>query len=511
MLKVYLYETLEFTYEGKGEIKGSFTVDGETVSVPGFQAGENTIKLRYLPMKAGTCTYQITGAVYEEGNFEIQPAKENRHGPVRAVGTHLAYADGTLCRTYGTTIYALMHQTDALIDETMETLKNSPFNKIRLCVFPKHFVYNANEPAYFAFEKREDGSWDTSKPCFPFWDRFEARLAQLFDLGFQVDLILFHPYDRWGFSSMSREDDLNYLDYVLRRFAAYPNMWWSIANEYDMVVPKKMEDWYEIETYLAEHDPFHHLIGNHHCIVPWQHERPNTTHVSLQTGQLQRIEEWTLKYKKPILIDECGYEGNLKESWGSLSGREMTARFWRTMALGGCCTHGETFLHEEDPDEIVYWAKGGKLIGESPARIAFLRQVMEEIPEPIEPEFAGFSKIRFASPEDMERAIQEGPTFYNVFGLRILSMEPTERELFLDNNVQYRGHCGEDVYLWYLDNQCCAKTTLELPENGTYTVEVIDTWNMTREIQQKDASGSVTVRLPGHEGMAILARKNQNQ
>ena len=38
------------------------------------------------------------------------------------------------------------------------------------------------------------------------------------------------------------------------------------------------------------------------------------------------------------------------------------------------------------PDEVVWWSKGGDLHGESPARIAFLRDVLNEAPpEGIEP------------------------------------------------------------------------------------------------------------------------------
>ncbi len=39
--------------------------------------------------------------------------------------------------------------------------------------------------------------------------------------------------------------------------------------------------------------------------------------------------------------------------------------------------HGETYMH---PQDILWWAKGGILYGESPARIRFLRQLVEEAP-----------------------------------------------------------------------------------------------------------------------------------
>ncbi|MBR0455606.1 MAG: DUF5060 domain-containing protein, partial [Firmicutes bacterium] len=105
-----------------------------------------------------------------------------------------------------------------------------------------------------------------------------------------------------------------------------------MRHEYDLCPAKSMEDWYEIERFVAENDPYHHLLGNHNCLQPYDPQRKNITHMSWQTKQLSRIPEMQKKYGKPVLIDECCYEGTLPETWGSLSGKEMTARFWRTAA-----------------------------------------------------------------------------------------------------------------------------------------------------------------------------------
>ena len=43
-------------------------------------------------------------------------------------------------------------QSDELIEQTFETLKNSAFNKIRFCVFPKHYDYNLGEPRSYPYE-----------------------------------------------------------------------------------------------------------------------------------------------------------------------------------------------------------------------------------------------------------------------------------------------------------------------------------------------------------------------
>lgn len=122
--------------------------------------------------------------------------------------------------------------------ETIETLKNSAFNKIRFCIFPKHYVYNFNDPEYFPYEgtpmdssvlnednfmnymgKEEGNHFDKTRFNPAYFRNIEEAIKELGKLGIEADLILFHPYDRWGVSMMSREEDELYLKYVIARFA----------------------------------------------------------------------------------------------------------------------------------------------------------------------------------------------------------------------------------------------------------------------------------------------------
>ncbi|WP_455501363.1 apiosidase-like domain-containing protein [Gemmiger sp.] len=488
----------------------TFTVGNTVTTVRGFCDGDGICKVRYLPMTTGLCRWQISGPVQGAGEEIIEPAAETVHGPVRVCGMGFAYADGTAYAPFGTTVYALAHQPDELVEQTLDTLAHAPFNKIRICVFPKHYQYNSDEPPYYPFEKTADGKWDVRRPCLAFWHRFELILQRLGTMGIQVDLILFHPYDRWGFSTMTHEEDLHYLSTVLRRLAAFPNVWWSLANEYDLLPAKSMEDWYGMESYIADNDPFHNLYSVHYCFKPWDYSRPAVTHVSAQTKTVSRVAEWRTRYKKPVIIDECCYEGNFPEPWGNLSGREMTYRFWCVAATGGYCTHGETFL--DDEKEIVWWAKGGKLKGESPARIGFLRTIIESLPgtlEPIPSQMAGM--IDPAGQEMIRSQLAFVPAARRHTVEMILDTAPVDLRALIENEMLYEGHCGTDAYLTFLLRQCRARTTLDLPEDGIYRVEVIDTWEITRTVAAAHASGKTTINLPGKEGIAILAVRTGNK
>jgi hypothetical protein len=523
------YEMLELTFEGSEpagnqaqvDVRGEFYCEatGQSVCVKGFYAGGGRYKVRFLPETASDYTWTVTGLVQGQGSFTAEPCEEkgsadHGHGIVRADGTHFRYADGNWFYPFGTTVYALAHQEDALLDETVETLAHSPFNKVRMCVFPKHYHYNHNEPRFYPFAKREDGSWDPAHPCFAFWDDFENTMKRLMDLDIQVDLILFHPYDRWGFSSMTQLDNLIYLDYLLRRFAAYSGVWWSLANEYDLCRGKSRQDWYEIEEFVADNDPFHHLESNHNCLGYWDAERLNVTHESLQIKTLAFLDREMKKNGKPICVDECRYEGNIEESWGNLSGKAMTQRFWEALTQGAYCTHGETFLDRSvaNPDDaVLWWSKGGKLKGESPTRIQFLKDLAESFPGPMSHStlggIAGLDELMDMSEEEFKKYMEEVPTQFRCFSESMRRLDPLQRERKDAGEHHYTGQVGEDVLLYYFDTQCLARASITLPENQRYRVEIIDTWNMTRETVVENVSGNILVTMPGREYMAVLATK----
>jgi hypothetical protein len=88
-------------------------------------------------------------------------------------------------------------------------------------------------------------------------------------------------------------------------------------------------------------------------------------------------------YYKPVIYDEVGYEGNLKQRWGRYSPEEMTYLVWMGTIAGTYVAHGECYMFKNEKDTI-FWAKGGKFKGESWKRIAFLRNLVEQCPNPLQ-------------------------------------------------------------------------------------------------------------------------------
>ncbi len=514
------YEMFELTFTGPepekdmfaADLKAEFTGGGESKTVAGFYCGNGVYKVRFLPRGTGSYRWNITGVINGQGNAECAPALPGNHGMVRTDGTAFRFEDGQLFHPFGTTVYALISQPRELIEQTFETLSKAPFNKIRMCVFPKSYEFNENEPPYFAFECAQDGSWDTTRPNFPFWDALDEYIARLGKMGIQVDLILFHPYDRWGFDGMGLQKDEQYLEYLIRRLSAWPNLWWSLANEYELT-HRSREDWYEIESFVGSRDPYGHLLSCHNIFSVWDASRPFTTHASIQSKEFCKLKTWIRRFQKPVMLDECAYEGNIEDFWGSITGAEMTRRFWRTVCCGAYCTHGETFYSEDD---VLWWSKGGTLKGESPARIAFCRKIIESLPGHLEAESAFLERLLpLLTMEESERekilsglckAAEQNPAAANIPRLVQAFLDAREdAEGFCAAEMVWYAHIGTDCYLHFHDTRPIARDTLHLPEDKTYTIRVLDTWNMTDTTVAEGVSGEYVVKLPGRENMAVLA------
>ncbi len=213
-------------------------------------------------------------------------------------------------------------------------------------------------------------------------------------LGIEADLILFHPYDfgAWGFDRMPAEVNDCLLRYLAARLSAFRNLWWSFANEYDLFIGRTMDDWDHYMQLVQQIDPYDHLRSIHNCGSFYDHNKPWVTHCSIQHQVSAGCLTWLKKYNKPVVIDECGYEGNIHMVWGDLSPEEMVSRFWLGFVQGGYVGHSETYVNEDD---VLWWSKGGQLKGESVPRIAFLRQIFEHAPAltPIEKEDMEFLNL----------------------------------------------------------------------------------------------------------------------
>ena len=493
MVEKYKIFDLELTGRSDGnpfvdtEVSVDFTNGVRQISTKGFYKGDGRYGIRFMPNAEGTWTYTVHSSDpsldAQTGSFTCTPAAERNHGrvclkkdvvPAKEVnfyGTEddyrFAYEDGTRFQPFGTTCYAWINQSAAVQEQTLETLAASPFNKLRMCIFPKFYSYNTTDPERYAFEGNAQEGFDFTRFDNVFFENLERRIGELDAIGVQADVILLHPYDRWGFSRMTKEQDIFYLTYVVRRLSHFKNVWWSLANEYDLMPWKTPADWDTYAEVVMANDPYGHLRSIHNCIPLYDHHKTWITHVSVQRVDVYKtaemVTDWRKEYRKPVIVDEVGYEGNIDFGWGNLTPQEETRRFWEGCMRGGYMTHGETYI---DRGDQIWWSHGGKLCGESPARIAFLKEILASSPEGAEP----------------------------------LKMTPENHEENWDSVCL---HDGNAWFLYYYGFARPLYRNYTLPAGKRYRIELIDTWNMTTELLPEVYEGKIRIRMGARQYMAV--------
>ncbi|RYG86511.1 MAG: DUF5060 domain-containing protein [Alphaproteobacteria bacterium] len=518
-----LWATFELSFAGPSggnpfqdvTLTASFVQGEREVRVTGFYDGEGHYLVRFLPDSEGqwrwTTASNEPALDGQSGAVDVGPAKPDHHGPVRVDRRHhFRYADGTRYINIGTTAYVWNLQGDALEKETLRTLAEAPFTKIRMCVFPKHYRYNENEPERYPYEvlakgrSEWDGSFagadkygwkfDHSRFNPDYFRHLEKRINQLAEIGVEADLIIFHPYDRWGFSRMSPAEDDAYLKYLVARLAALPNVWWSMANEYDLMMSKSLADWDRFIGIVANNDPHDHLLSVHNCFKFYDHTDPRITHSSIQRSAAANSALWREKYGKPVSIDECCYEGDIAELWGNITAQKMVRRFWDGVVNGGYVTHGETYYNGS---ETLWWAKGGKLTGESVERIAFLRRIMEEGPdEGLDPvKSTGAYRVALAGGLD------------NVVVQQLFGSPAGEEDWPRVQAWWATAGQPHKYYLSYLGENQASEFAVAVPPNEKYDAVLVDTWEMTETpIGQGVGRGDV-LRIPPKPYQAVLLRR----
>jgi hypothetical protein len=122
-------------------LSARFTSGSKTIDANGFYDGDGIYRIRFMPKTQGEWSYETRSNVPDlagkTGHFTCRAPDAGNHGPVGVINHfHFAYADGTPYFECGTTAYEWTSQPTTRESQTVETLKTSPFNKIRICVFP---------------------------------------------------------------------------------------------------------------------------------------------------------------------------------------------------------------------------------------------------------------------------------------------------------------------------------------------------------------------------------------
>jgi hypothetical protein len=362
-------------------LTGMFTSpSGETIKTEGFYDGDSIWRVRLMPAETGTWTYVTTSndeaLSGKTGLITVAAAAPNNHGPVRVAQTfHFSYADGTPYFLLGTTTYRGFGGALARA-QTLARLVKSPFTKTR-------FFLNSEGPGSPpAFERGLDGNVDYTRPNPAFFREIETGLRELQALGIEADLILWNPGAQGNApnpTDMTPEGERAYLRYAVTRLSAFRNVWWTVANEFDFFV--KQKDWNTLGSMISSLDPYDHPLSIHHSnLAFYDNTAPWVTHTNLQNVTMHRLpsaatnkgstELDARNIGQPVVTDEYGYEGNIPGPWGGFTAAEMVDMHWSLTMAGAYGSHGESYIN----------APFGEFAGDSPRRLAFLKEIMLQAP-----------------------------------------------------------------------------------------------------------------------------------
>ncbi|GAB2964630.1 DUF5605 domain-containing protein [Streptomyces pseudoechinosporeus] len=324
--------------------------------------------------------------------FGCGPAAGGHHGPVRAQGRGFLYADGEPFHPFGTTLTGVE-------EHTLRTLATAPFNRVRL-----------RAPA------------DLPLPVL------DQQVLALGKLGIQAEVPL-HGRD---------------IPATVSCLAAHHNVWWCVPDDPDL------------HATVLEHDYGHHLLTVHGDARTTSFGAPWITHASVRLDQVRDVASLVAELDKPVVVDDCGAEGDAPQEPASLSAEEMVARIWEGLCLGGYVTHAEEY------GTRTWSSGGGALRGEAASRLDFLRALLADAPFPL----------------------VHNPAYYDA------------------STVEVPG----EFLLQYLGPHRYPSRRFDLAE-GAWSVEVIDAWNMKRAAPYGVSGGRVEVSLPAEPYIAIRIRR----
>jgi len=318
------------------------------VTVHGFWDGDgkggsrgNVFKVRFCPTRAGRWTLEKVessagklagrreGAVVladpsdYPGFWMPDPASPGRRWYRRSDGSH-PYIVGNTHYTFLSRMDDDGRRSATIADDVRANA--TCFNKLRFSINPCRYPDPTVQP-YFDDAGRGTGDGDFSHRPNPAWfhDRVDAAVAACRRADTIADLILCGPDTREARSVLraraSGGDAAPLLRYVAARYGAYPNVWFCLANEWDIKDPKYTADEMKrFGTVLRAHLPYPTPVSAHAKGRPWPEELngpPAWNDHAIIQKKIRRLgpaadivaRSHDLAGRLPVIDDELGYEG----------------------------------------------------------------------------------------------------------------------------------------------------------------------------------------------------------
>jgi uncharacterized protein DUF5060/uncharacterized protein DUF4038 len=335
------------------EVSATFSGPGGIVkTVPGFWDGEGTWRIRFAPTREGTWTWSTassdSGLDGKSGSIECVAPAPGNHGFLRRDARYpstFVWDDGTRFFMWGQTYYEIVRQARAGPGwrKAIDHVKALGLTKVRTLLYPwpaEPFMNRYPDSQPFQEPRR---AADRDVLDLRHWQALDDVIRHLDASGLVADLILFADSPR-NFGTEAQ--DHRHARYALARFAAFRNVVWTLANEWNYT--KKPRSYFDtLGSIVRDDDPWMSDGPNLRPLSIHQQTRIDfeffgsswPVHAVIQYGvrneRYANGDEWgnasivaNLGHGMPVVNDEYGYVGE------SVPGVTFTRAQHRSAAWG---------------------------------------------------------------------------------------------------------------------------------------------------------------------------------
>lgn len=321
--------TSPFEVDFSADISGPENIK---MHLPGFYDGKDTWKIRFAPTVEGEWTITTHSDVLELDNKQVKLlcvpiTSKNSHGALVVDPKnphHFIFEDGTKFFPVGNEVNWLfamdMDSSATTLPTVIPYLKNLSsigFNWLNINLWAYDTTWKPGKTEVADFGPPELFPWDGTNEKFDFkkfnlkyWQHFDKIIEAMNLNGLNACLYL-KVYNKLAAltPNNSFEDDL-YFRWVIARYAAYPNVIWSLAKEAQYEKSTK----YKINRlkFIRENDPYKRLLTVHDDKLTYDlglynnlvDFRSSQEHDDVHATILKQIagNNW------PIFMAESGYE-----------------------------------------------------------------------------------------------------------------------------------------------------------------------------------------------------------
>src|ERR1051325_4526630 len=396
-------------YTSFSSVSATFTTAGRSITVRGFYdglSGSNAIfKFRFTAPVTGTWNYTVTSSPADGGlpggsSFTVNAG--SGRGFLRrdtAFPTRMIFDNGTYPFVWGQTYYQLINNYSDPVPGTWSTAINNSMGKgmtkFRVLLYPwwgddpttgvednnGYGIYLDRQP--YAAAGRVPTEAEYSKLNLAHWQKFDGLLEDLNNRGAIVELILFHDtasgttdptpsraFARIGGAVDTSSTGLNarYAQYAAARYAAYPNVYFCLSNEWTHALNNK-PFWQMIGAAVRAADGFFYdpvlnrfrLLSIHnntdrnfqyktdiatagagwvgHSVVQYSFRNTDGNNQPDQWGNVSITSN--LAANMPVFNDEFGYIHEQKPDLSFFEGTPHRQAMWGIAMAGGYGTVGD--------------------------------------------------------------------------------------------------------------------------------------------------------------------------